>query len=180
MYVNTAEEFFYITRSTSRSISTLLCVLIQQRSSSTRQGAPVGVYLLCCVCKYCRGAPLHDKEYQYENNLSVLCSSTAEELYHTTRSTSRSITGLLCVVVLHRSPSIRQGALVGIYFSCCVWQHSLGALLYDMEPHRCISVVGGSTAEFYHMTWSTIANLLRDYKHLLRKKRQAMIILLCR
>ena len=119
MCVNTAKELIYTTRSTSRSISTLLCVLIQQRSSSIRQGAPVGVYLPCCLCKYCRGALLHDKEHQLENNLSVLCSSTAEELYHTTRSTSRSINGLLCVVVLQRSPSIRQGALVGIYFSCC-------------------------------------------------------------
>ena len=45
MCVNTAEELFYKTRSTSGSISTLMCVLILQRSSSTRQGAPVGVYL---------------------------------------------------------------------------------------------------------------------------------------
>ena len=66
----------YKTRSTS-SISILLCLLILQRSSSTRQGAPVGVlssltrqgapegvYLPCCVCKYCRGAPLQDKGHQ--------------------------------------------------------------------------------------------------------------------
>ena len=62
--VKTAEDLFYRTRSTSRSISTLLCVLILQRSSSTRQGAPIGVYLPCCVCKYCRGALLQDKEHQ--------------------------------------------------------------------------------------------------------------------
>ena len=48
--VYTAEEVFYTTRSTSGSIPTLLCVLILQRSSSTGQGAPVGVYLPCCVC----------------------------------------------------------------------------------------------------------------------------------
>ena len=64
MCVNTAEELFYTTRSTSGSIPTLLCVLILQRSSSTRQGAPVGVYLPCCVCKYCRGALPQGKEYQ--------------------------------------------------------------------------------------------------------------------
>ena len=85
--VNTAEELFYTTRNTSGSIPTLLCFLIQQRSSSTRQGAPVGVYRpvgrgntaeelfftirstsrsipTCCVCKYCRGALLYDKEHR--------------------------------------------------------------------------------------------------------------------
>ena len=30
-------------------IPTLLCVLILQRSSSIRQGAPVGEYIPCCV-----------------------------------------------------------------------------------------------------------------------------------
>ena len=45
MCVNTAEELFYTTRSTSRSIPTLLCVVILQRSSPIRQGAPVGLYL---------------------------------------------------------------------------------------------------------------------------------------
>ena len=62
--VNTAEEIFYKKRSTSRSISILLCVLVLQRSSSTQQGAPVGVYLPCCVCKYSREALRQDKEHQ--------------------------------------------------------------------------------------------------------------------
>ena len=69
--VSTAEELFYKTRSISGSISTLLCVLILQRSSSTQQGAPVGVYLPCCV---------------YVN--------TTEEHFYKTRSTSRSLSTL--------------------------------------------------------------------------------------
>ena len=62
--VNTAEELFYTTRSTSGSKPTLLCVLILQRSSSSRQGAPLGVYLPCCVCKHCRGTLPQGKEHQ--------------------------------------------------------------------------------------------------------------------
>ena len=102
-------EFFYTTRSTSRSISTLLCVIILQRSSSTRQGAPVGVYLHCCVCKYCRGALLQDKEHHW------------------------GISTLLCVVILQRRSSTRQGAPVGVYLSCCVCKYCRGALLNDKE-----------------------------------------------
>ena len=114
--VNTAEEFFYKTRSTSRSISTLLyTVVILQRSSSTRQGAPVGVYLPCCVCTAeelfyktrstiyavvmdCRGALLQDKEHQCEYIYPVVCVSTAVELFYTTRSTSGSTPR--CVLVI--------------------------------------------------------------------------------
>ena len=47
--INTTEELSYKTRSTSRSINTLLYVVMLQRTSSTRQGAPAGVYLPCCV-----------------------------------------------------------------------------------------------------------------------------------
>ena len=118
--VNTAEELFYKTRSTSGSISTLLCVLILQRSSSTRQGAPVEVYLPCCVCKYCRGALLQDKEHQWKYIYPVVCVNTTEEPFYKTRSTSRRMTTLLCVVILQRSIPTRQRALIGVYLSCCV------------------------------------------------------------
>ena len=60
---STAEEFFYTTRSTSRNISCLLRVVVVQRSSTIRQGAP------------------------YEYILSVTCCSAAQELCHRTRST---------------------------------------------------------------------------------------------
>ena len=39
VFGSTEEELFCTTWSTSRNISTLLCVLIQQRSSSIRHGA---------------------------------------------------------------------------------------------------------------------------------------------
>ena len=117
---NTAEELFYKTRSTSRSISALLCVVILQRSSSTIQGAPVGVYLSRCVCQYCRGALLHDKEHQWEYTYTVVGVNTAEELFYKTRSTSGSISTLLCVSVLQRSSSTRQGAKVGVHLHCCM------------------------------------------------------------
>ena len=126
----TAEELFYKARSTLRSISTLLGVVILQRSSSTRQGAPVGVYLPCCVCKYCRGAHLYD--------------------------TSRSISTVLCVLILQKSSSTRQEAPggftypvvcvntaeelfyktrrpVGVYLPCCVCKYYRGALPQDKE-----------------------------------------------
>ena len=119
--VSTAEELFYKTRSTSGCISTLLCVFILQRSSSTRQGAPVGVYLPCCVCKYSRGAFLQDKEHQWEYIYPVVCVYTAEELFYTTRSTSGRIPTLLCVLILQRISSTRQGAPVGVYLPCWVW-----------------------------------------------------------
>ena len=115
----TAEELFYKTRSTSRGISILLCVLILQRNSSTKQGAQVGEY--AAVCKYCRGALLQDKEQQWEYIYPVVCVNTAEELFYKTRSTSESIPTLLCVVIQQRSSSTRQGALVGVYLPCCVW-----------------------------------------------------------
>ena len=107
--VSTAKELFYKTRSTSGSISTLLCVLILQRISSTRQGAPVGVYL------------------------PVVCVNTTEDLFYKTRRTSGSISTLLCVLILQRSSSTRQGAPVGVYLPCCVCRHCRGALLEDME-----------------------------------------------
>ena len=119
--VYTAEELIYKTRSTSGSISTLLCALILQRSSSTKQGATVGVYLPCFVCKYCRGALLQDKEHQWEYTYPIVCVNTAEELFYKTMSTSGSISTLLCVVILQRSFSRRQGAPVGVYLPCCVW-----------------------------------------------------------
>ena len=118
--VNTAEELFYKTRSTSGCISTLLCVLILQRSSSTRRGAPVGVYLPCCVWLYSRGALLQDREHQWEYIYPVVCGNTAEELFYKTRSTSGGIITLLCVLILQRSSSTRQGAPVGRYLPCCV------------------------------------------------------------
>ena len=118
MCISTAEELFYKTRSTSGSISTLLCMLILQRSSSTRQGAPVGVYLPCCVCKCSRGAFLLDKEHQWEYIYPVVCISTAEELFFKTRSTSGSISTLLCVLILQKNSSTRQGAPVGVYLPC--------------------------------------------------------------
>ena len=104
MCVNIAEELFCKTRSTSRSISTLLGVVIMQSSSSTGQGVPVGVYLACCVYKYCRGALLHDRERQQEYIYPVI---------YKTRSTS-SIAILLCLLILQRSSSTRQGAPVGV------------------------------------------------------------------
>ena len=116
--VNTAEEPFYKTRSTSRSISTLLCLVILQRSSSTRQGAPVGLYLPCCVCWYCRRALLQDQEHQWEYLYPVVCVNTAEELFYTTRSTSGNISPLLCVLIKQRNSSTRQGAPVGVYLPC--------------------------------------------------------------
>ena len=129
MCVNTAEELFYKTRSTSGSISTLLCVLILQRSSSTRQGAPVGVYLHCCVWFCCREALLQDKEHQWEYIYPVVCGYTAEEPFYKTRSTSMGIPTLLCVLILQRSSSTRQGAPVGEYLPCCVvilqWSSSI-------------------------------------------------------
>ena len=130
---NTAEELFYKTRSTSRGIPILLRVLILQRSSSTRQGAPVGVYLPCCVCKYCKGALLEDKEHQWEYTYPVVCGYTSEELFYKTRSTRRSIFTLLCVLRFQRSSSTRQRAPVGVYLPCCVCQYCKGALLQDKE-----------------------------------------------
>ena len=133
MCVSTADEPFYKTRSTSRGIPTLLCVVILQMSSSTRQGAPVGVYLPCCMCQYCRGALLHYKEHQCEYTYPVVCVNTAEELFYKTRSTSWSISSLLCVLILQRSSSTRQGAQVGVYLPCCVCKYCRGALLQDKE-----------------------------------------------
>ena len=133
MYGNTVDELFYKTRSTSRSISTQLCVVILQMSSSTRQGAPVGVYLPCCVCQCCRGALLHDNEHQSEYIYPVVCVNTAEVLFYKTRSTSRSISTLLCVLLLQRSSSTRQGAPVVVYLPCCVCKYCRGALLQDKE-----------------------------------------------
>ena len=49
MRASTAEELFYMTRNTSRSISTLMCVSVRQRSSTIRQEALVGVERLLCV-----------------------------------------------------------------------------------------------------------------------------------
>ena len=181
----TAEELFYKTRSTSRSISTLLCVLILQRSSSTRQGARVGVYLPCCVCKYCRGALLQDKEHQkeyihpivwyycrrtllqvkehqWEYIYPVVCVSTAEELFYKIRSTSGSISNLLSVSILQRSSSTREGAPVGVYLPCCVCKYSRGALLQDKEhqweyiyPVVCVS----TTEELFYKTRSTSGSI---------------------
>ena len=159
--VNTAEELFYKTRSTSRSISTLLCVLILQRSSSTRQGAPVGVYLPCCVCQYCRGALLHDKEHQLEYTYPVVCVNTAEELFYKTRSTSRSISTLLGVVILQRSSSARQVAPVGVYLPCCVCKYCRGALLQDKEhqwryiyPVVCVNTAEELFCKTRSTSWS--------------------------
>ena len=81
----------------------------------------MGVYLPCCVCKYCKGALLEDKEHQWEYTYPVVCGNTAEEPFYKTRSTSSSISTLLCVVILQRSSSTRQGAPVGVYLPCCVW-----------------------------------------------------------
>ena len=156
MCVNTAEELFYKTRSTNRGIPTLLCVLILQRSSSTRQGAPeeeylpccvvilqrssstrqgeiMGVYLPCCVWLYCRGALLQDNENQWVYIYPVVCGYTAEEFFYKTRSTSRSISTLLCVVIQQRSSSTRQGATVAVYLPCCVWLYCRGDHLPEKD-----------------------------------------------
>ena len=45
-------------------IPCLLFVVVLQRSSSTRKRAPLGVYLVCSLWLYYRGAPLQDKEYK--------------------------------------------------------------------------------------------------------------------
>ena len=108
--VDIAEELFCKTRSISRSLSTLLGVVIMQRSSSTGQGVPVVVYLAYYVYKYCRGALLHDRERQQEYIYPVI---------YKTRSTS-SISILLCLLILQRSSSTRQGTPVGVYLPCCV------------------------------------------------------------
>ena len=149
MCVNTAKELFYKTRSTSGSIPTLLCVVILQRSSSTRQGAPVGVYLSCCVWLYCRGALIHDKEHQWEYTYPFVCVNTAEELFYKTRSTSGSISTLLCALILQRTSSTRQGAPVGVYIPCFVCKYCKGALLQDKEHQweYTYPVVCGNTAE---------------------------------
>ena len=147
LYVNTAEELFYKTRSTSRGIPTLFCVLILQRSPSI--GAPVGVYIPCCVCKYCRGALLQDKEHQQGYTYPVVCVNTKEELFYKTRSTNRGIPTLLCVLILQRSPSTRQGAPTGVYLPYCVCQYCRGALLQDKEHQQGYTypVVCVNTAE---------------------------------
>ena len=96
VFVSTAEELFYKTRSTSTGIPTLLCVLILQRSSSTRLGAPV-------------------EGYRWEYIYPVVCGNTGDELFDKTRRTSASISTLLCVSVLQRSSSTRPGAPVGVH-----------------------------------------------------------------
>ena len=123
---NTAEELFYKTRSTSRGTPTLLCVLTLLRSSSTRRGAPVGVYLPCCVCKYCRGALLQDKEHQSEYIYPLVCVNTAEELFYKKRSTSRGKPfPVVCVNTAEelfyktRSTSGSISSLLGVYLPCC-------------------------------------------------------------
>ena len=140
--VNTSEELFYKTRSTRRSIFTLLCVLRLQRSCSTRQRAPVGVYLPCCVCQYCKGALLQDKEHQWEYTYPVVCVNTAEELFYKTTSTSRSISTLLCVLILQRFSSTNQGAPVGVYLPCCVCVNTVEELFYKTRSTSgCISTL---------------------------------------
>ena len=78
-----AVVLFCTRRSTDRSISTLLYVVILQWCSSIQQEALIEVYLHCCVWLYCSGV-----------------------LLYTTRSTDRSISTLLCVVVLQWCSSI--------------------------------------------------------------------------
>ena len=178
--VYTTKVLFYTTRSTSGSISTLLCMVILQRSSSTRQGAPVGVYLPCCVCQYSKGALLqdkehqweyifpvvclyykgallHDKEHQWEYNYPLVYGNTAEELFNKTRSTGMCQSTLLCVLLLQRSSSTRQGAPLGVYLPCCVCKYCRGTLLQDKE-HKweyIYPIVCGNTAEkFFYKTRS--------------------------
>ena len=127
--------------SNSRSISTLLCVLILLRSSSTRQGTQVVVYLPCCVCKYCRGALLQDKEHQLEYIYNVVCVNTAEELSCKRRSTSRGIPTLLCVVILQRSSSTRQGASVGVYLPRCCGNRAEELFYKTRSTSRSISTL---------------------------------------
>ena len=106
-----AVELFYTTRTTDRSISTLLCVVILQWSSSIQQG------------------PLIGQEYIY----FVMCGYTAVKLFYTTRTTDRSISTLLCVVIQQWSSSIQQGPLIGVYQLCDVWLYCSGALLYNKD-----------------------------------------------
>ena len=79
------------------------------------------VYLPCCVCKNSRGDLLQEKEHQWEYIFPVVCVYTSEELLYTTKSTSGSIPTLLCVLILQRSSSTRQGAPVGVYLPFWVW-----------------------------------------------------------
>ena len=180
--VNIAEELFYTTRRTSRSTPTLLCVLILQRSSSTQQGAPVGVYIPCCVWLYCRGALPHDKENQWEYTYPVVCVNTAEELFYKTRSTSRTIPTLLCVLILQRSSTTRQGAPVGVYppyygsilqktsstsqgaplvvyLPCCVCQYCRGALQMEHQWYIYPVVCVNTAEELFYTTRSTSGSI---------------------
>ena len=154
--VSTAEELFCKTRSSSGSISTLVFVLILQSSSSTRQGAPVGVYLPCCVCKYSRGALLQDKEHQWEYIYPVVCVNTAEELFYTTRSTSGSIPTLFCVNTAEELFYTTRSTSRSI--PTLLYEYSRVALLQDKE-HQLdyIYPVGcGNTAEeLFYTTRST-------------------------
>ena len=81
----------------------------------------MGEYLPCRVCKYCIGALLQKKEHKWEYTYPVVCGNTATELFYKTKSTSENIPTLLCVVILQRNSSTRQGAPVGVYLPCCVW-----------------------------------------------------------
>ena len=92
----------------------------------------MGVYLPCCVWNKCKEALLQDKEHQLEYIYPVVCGNTAEELFYKTTSTSRGIPTLLCVLVLQRSSSTRQGAPVGGYLPV-VCGYCRGALLQDKE-----------------------------------------------
>ena len=116
--VNTAEEPFYKTRSTNRGIPTLLCVLILQSSYSTRSTSRRISTLLC-------GNTEEELFYKTRSNSGeymypVVCVSTAKELFYKTRSTSTGIPTLLCVLILQRSSSTRQGAQVEGYLPFCV------------------------------------------------------------
>ena len=117
VYVNTAEDLFYKTRSTSRSISTLLCQYCRGALLQDKEHKWVYIYPVVC---FNTAEELFYKEHLWEYTYPVVCVNTAEELFYKTRSTSGSISTLLCVSVLQRSSSTREGAPVGVYLPCCV------------------------------------------------------------
>ena len=90
MYGSTAVELFYKIRSTNRSTSTLLCMVVLQWSSSIKRGALIRVYLVMC------GSTAEVFYVTWSTDRSIIY--LAVELFYKRRSTDRSISTLLCVV----------------------------------------------------------------------------------
>ena len=90
MYGSTAVELFYKIRSTYRSTSTLLCMVVLQWSSSIKREALIGVYLVMC------GSIAEVFYVTWSTDRCIIY--LAVELFYKRRSTDRSISTLLCVV----------------------------------------------------------------------------------